>query len=217
MIQFSKYCDINPSYSATYEEKRFCEFKIPISWFDPPLGCVYIICQNTNEVYVGKAHHLGERFHSYDSSWKWDSTNIETDHDANINKKILAGVETGHCFELWISVFKDESARTVIEKNIIRNHRPAWNNMMYDGDEKKRYPSTPCPKCGFAEWFCRGTFCQGSKQLYVEEVYPYHSGKVLLHEHDVDRIQQFDGKRSISNQIIEYFRKRMTRKWGGGE
>lgn len=44
-------------------------------------------------------------------------------------------------------------------------------------------------------------------------MYPFYSGKVLLHEHDVLRIQTFYGKRSISKQIIDYFRDRMTRKW----
>ena len=44
-------------------------------------------------------------------------------------------------------------------------------------------------------------------------MYPYYSGKVLLHEHDVLRIQTFYGKRSISKQVIDYFRRRMTRKW----
>ena len=167
---FTKLCDINPSYSDTYYDDRFCEFKFPISQFDPPLGCVYIICQDTNEVYVGKAHHLGARFHSYVNSWKWYSTNIETDHDANINKKFLAGAEAGHCFELWISVVKDESARVVIEKNIIRNYLPAWNNIMYDG--KKRYPSTPCPKCGFTGWFCRTTSCGGYDRMLYEKEKP---------------------------------------------
>ena len=89
---FSKFCDINPSYSTTSDNgERFCEFKIPISWFDPPLGCVYIIYQDTNEVYVGRTYHLGGRFHSYANSWDWNSTDIRTDHAANINKKILAG------------------------------------------------------------------------------------------------------------------------------
>ena len=46
-------------------------------------------------------------------------------------------------------------------------------------------------------------------------MYPYYSGKVLLHDHDITRIQTFYGKRSISSQIIDYFRRRMTRKWGG--
>ena len=31
--------------------------------------------------------------------------------------------------------------------------------------------------------------------------------------HDVDRIQGFYGKRKINNRIIEYFRRRMSRKW----
>ena len=132
MTPFSKYCDINPSYSATYEEKRFCEFKIPISWFDPPLPCVYIIYQDSIPVYVGKAHHLGERFHSYVNSWKWPSTNIETDHDAKLNKKILAGAEAGLCNELWTSLpIKDESERVVVEKETIRRYQPDWNDIMY--------------------------------------------------------------------------------------
>jgi len=44
-------------------------------------------------------------------------------------------------------------------------------------------------------------------------MYPYYSGKVVLHSHDVSRIQSFYGKRSISKRIIEYFRRRMIRKW----
>jgi hypothetical protein len=45
-------------------------------------------------------------------------------------------------------------------------------------------------------------------------MFPYYSGKVRLHTHDVGRIQSFYGKRSISKQVIDYFRKRMVRKWG---
>ena len=45
-------------------------------------------------------------------------------------------------------------------------------------------------------------------------MFPFYSGIVRLHSHDVDRIQSFYGKRSISEQIIDYFRKRMFRKWG---
>jgi len=45
-------------------------------------------------------------------------------------------------------------------------------------------------------------------------MFPYYSGIVKLHTHDVDRIQQFYGKRSLSQQIIDYFRRRMQRKWG---
>jgi len=147
---FSKFCDINPSYSETYYGERFCEFKIPISWFDPPLGCVYIICQDTNEVYVGKACHLGERFHSYANSWKWYSTNIETDHDANINKKILAGAEAGHCFSVWIRTIKDESERVVVERDTIHRTQPDWNTIMYV--EKKRELGFEFNDQVFQEW-----------------------------------------------------------------
>jgi hypothetical protein len=135
---FSKFCDINPSYSTTSDNgERFCEFKIPISWFDPPLGCVYIIYQDTNEVYVGKTYHLGDRFHKYANSWDWDSTDIRTDHAANINKKILAGAEAGHCFEIWISPIKDESERVVVEKDTIHRTQPDWNNIMYEGKKRE--------------------------------------------------------------------------------
>lgn len=44
-------------------------------------------------------------------------------------------------------------------------------------------------------------------------MYPYYSGKVVLHDHDIARIQNFYGKRSISKQIIDYFRRRMIRNW----
>ena len=137
MIQFSKFCDINPSYSATYEEKRFCEFKIPISWFDPPLPCVYIIYQDSNPVYVGKTRHLGERFHSYVNSWKWPSTNIDTDHAAKLNKKILAGAESGHHFSIWIYICKDESERVVVEEDTIHWNQPAWNDIKYSGETRE--------------------------------------------------------------------------------
>lgn len=40
-------------------------------------------------------------------------------------------------------------------------------------------------------------------------VYP----KAVGLAHDVDRIQKFYGKRKINNRIIEYFRRRMLRKW----
>jgi len=48
-------------------------------------------------------------------------------------------------------------------------------------------------------------------------MFPFYSGLVVLHDqegHDVGRIQEFYGKRRISDQIIDYFRRRMQRKWG---
>ena len=48
-------------------------------------------------------------------------------------------------------------------------------------------------------------------------MFPYYSGLVVLHDkegHDVGRIQEFYGKRRISDRIIDYFRRRMQRKWG---
>ena len=172
MPQFSKYCDINPTPSTTFDNgERFCIFQIPISCFDPPLGCVYIIYQDTNVVYVGKTWHLGQRFHSYANSWDWNSTDIRTDHDANINKKILTGAETGHCFELWISIFKDESARAVIEKNIIRNYHPAWNIILYE-EKDYRLKHTTCPECGMSGWWCSGSACQGYNRMRYDEEFP---------------------------------------------
>ena len=139
---FSKFCDINPSYSATFDNgERFGKFKIPISWFDPPLPCVYIIYQDSKPVYVGKTRHLGERFHRYANSWDWPSTDIRTDHGAKLNKKILAGAEAGHRFELWIRRIKDESERVVVEKDTIHRKltKADWNDIMYEG--KKRNSS----------------------------------------------------------------------------
>ena len=134
---FSKFCDINPSYSATFDNgQRFGGFKFPLSCFDPPLGCVYKICQDSNEVYVGRTYHLGGRFHSYANSWDWNSTDIRTDHAANINKKFLAGAEAGHCFSVWIRTIKDEYERVVVEKDTIHRTQPDWNTIMYV--EKKR-------------------------------------------------------------------------------
>jgi len=46
-------------------------------------------------------------------------------------------------------------------------------------------------------------------------MYPYYNGKVRLHNHDVQRIQLIYGVRRTSQRIIEYFRKRMLRNWGG--
>ncbi len=176
---FSKFCDINPS-SAKHNE--FCEFKIPIlwGWDHPPLGCVYIICQGTKEVYVGKTCNLGQRFHGYANNWKWTWFQEETDHAANINRLIFAGAEAGHHFELWISVFKDESIRAVIEANIIRNYHPAWNKLMYEPKFRNR-DLTPCPKCGFAKWFCQGTGCQGKYQYLYDEEMPKKEVKSITH------------------------------------
>jgi hypothetical protein len=44
-------------------------------------------------------------------------------------------------------------------------------------------------------------------------MYPYYSGKVILHEHDVDRIQSIYGVRKLSQRIIDYFRRRNQRNW----
>jgi hypothetical protein len=54
--------------------------------------------------------------------------------------------------------------------------------------------------------------CQQHKDCIM---YPYYNGKVRLHNHDVQRIQLIYGARRTSQRIIEYFRKRMLRKWGG--
>jgi hypothetical protein len=50
-----------------------------------------------------------------------------------------------------------------------------------------------------------------SVEYYKEQGVPVESVGLA---HDVDRIQRFYGKRRINNRIIEYFRKRMSRKWG---
>ena len=44
-------------------------------------------------------------------------------------------------------------------------------------------------------------------------MYPYYNGEVVLHNHDVERIQSFYGKRTLYIRIINYFKKRMKRKW----
>ena len=167
---FSKFCDINPS-SAKHNE--FCEFKIPIlwGWDHPPLGCVYIICQGAKEVYVGKTCNLGQRFHSYTNNWKRTWFQEETDHAANINRLIFAGAEAGYHFELWISVFKDESVRAVIEANIIRNYHPAWNNILYEGKDY-RLKHTTCPECGMSGRWCSGSTCQGYNRMLYDEEFP---------------------------------------------
>ena len=54
--------------------------------------------------------------------------------------------------------------------------------------------------------------CQQHKHCIM---YPYYNGKVQLHDHDVQRIQSIYGARGLSKRIIDYFRKRMHRKWGG--
>ena len=45
-------------------------------------------------------------------------------------------------------------------------------------------------------------------------MYPYYNGRVVLHNHDVQRIQSIYGERKLSQRILDYFRKRMQRKWG---
>jgi len=45
-------------------------------------------------------------------------------------------------------------------------------------------------------------------------MYPYYNGMVVLHDHDVERIQGIYGKRKFKSFILDYFRKRMLRKWG---
>lgn len=46
-------------------------------------------------------------------------------------------------------------------------------------------------------------------------MYPYYNGYVTLHSNDVKRIQSFYGKRHLSTWILEYFRKRLIRKFNG--
>ena len=45
-------------------------------------------------------------------------------------------------------------------------------------------------------------------------MYPYYNGRVVLHNHDVSRIQSIYGARTLSSRIIDIFRKRMLRRWG---
>lgn len=46
-------------------------------------------------------------------------------------------------------------------------------------------------------------------------MYPYYNGYVTLHSNDIKRIQSFYGARKLSGWILEYFRKRMIRKFNG--
>ena len=45
-------------------------------------------------------------------------------------------------------------------------------------------------------------------------MYPYYNGRVVLHDHDSQRIRSIYGERKLSEQIIDYFKRRMLRKWG---
>ena len=45
-------------------------------------------------------------------------------------------------------------------------------------------------------------------------IYPYYNGRVVLHKHDSERIKSIYGARKLSDQIIDYFKRRMLRKWG---
>ena len=45
-------------------------------------------------------------------------------------------------------------------------------------------------------------------------MYPYYNGRVVLHKHDSERIKSIYGARKLSDQIIDYFKRRMLRKWG---
>ena len=180
-LLFHKICDINPSYSETIEMERYCEFHVPsileIQSALPVgtvnvaynLGGVYIICQDEKEVYVGKTNNLIRRLTSYAYSWR--NYDARGHHDSNMNIKLLAGAEIGHCFELWISVFKDESIRAVIEANIIRNYHPAWNNILYEGKDY-RLKHTTCPECGMSGWWCSGSTCQGYNRMLYDEEFP---------------------------------------------
>ena len=44
-------------------------------------------------------------------------------------------------------------------------------------------------------------------------MWPYYNGRVVLHNHDVSRIQSIYGARTLSSRIIDIFRKRMLRRW----
>ena len=44
-------------------------------------------------------------------------------------------------------------------------------------------------------------------------MYPYYNGRVVLHNHDSERIQSIYGKRGLKQHFIDYFRKRMLRNW----
>ena len=59
-----------------------------------------------------------------------------TDHAAKINKKILAGAESGH-LSIHIMQIKDESERVVVEEDTIHRTQPAWNNIMYSRETRE--------------------------------------------------------------------------------
>ena len=163
-LLFHKICDINPSYSETIEMERYCEFRVPsileIQSALPVgtvnvaynLGGVYIICQDEKEVYVGKTNNLIRRLTDY--AYKWRSYEERGRHDSNMNIKLLAGAEMGHCFELWFASIADESDRVSNERNIIKNHTPSWNVQHTEDKEL-----TTCAKCGHALWFCNTSTC----------------------------------------------------------
>ena len=47
-------------------------------------------------------------------------------------------------------------------------------------------------------------------------MYPYYNGKVVLHNHDIERIQTFYGKRKLHSRLIQILRKRMLRRYSNG-
>lgn len=62
-------------------------------------------------------------------------------------------------------------------------------------------------ECGHAIGLKHNTQCKDCI------MFPYYNGKVTLNENDVTRIQKFYGKRGLSSFVIDFFRRRVLRRY----
>lgn len=103
---------------------------------------------------------------------------------------------------IWSSKGGSMSGKEAKEKGLVDPRTP-------DGNQLKCYNiiHTLIHEAGHAIGLKHNTQCRDCI------MFPYYNGKVTLADNDVERIQKFYGKRGLSSFIIDFFRRRMLKRY----
>jgi len=103
---------------------------------------------------------------------------------------------------IWSSKGGSMSGKEAKEKGLVDPRTP-------DGNQLKCYNiiHTLIHECGHAIGLKHNTQCNDCI------MFPYYNGKVTLNENDVERIQKFYGKRGLASFIVDFFRRRMLKRY----
>jgi len=106
-----------------YGAGPFCRFRIPA---DLHVGGVYLLALNDSVCYVGECENLSLRFNiGYGQISPRNRYEGGQQTNCRLNHLILEALRGRHRIELW---FHEASDRQAVERRLIANLAPPWNN-----------------------------------------------------------------------------------------